>query len=84
MGIADRNLPRKGNAVNITMNQETLVHILLIAPIPKLLISNINLCIHTATACDGRFLLTGNSGSFQADRYPRPGGSGVACRWIIR
>ncbi|MEJ1283044.1 transmembrane protease serine 15 [Cricetulus griseus] len=65
------------------MNQETLVHILLIAPIPKLLISNINLCIHTATACDGRFLLTGNSGSFQADRYPRPGGSGVACRWII-
>ncbi|XP_027269120.1 enteropeptidase isoform X3 [Cricetulus griseus] len=36
-----------------------------------------------ATACDGRFLLTGNSGSFQADRYPRPGGSGVACRWII-
>ncbi|MEJ1283043.1 hypothetical protein NN561_014008 [Cricetulus griseus] len=37
----------------------------------------------TATACDGRFLLTGNSGSFQADRYPRPGGSGVACRWII-
>ncbi|KAL1787837.1 enteropeptidase isoform X1 [Sigmodon hispidus] len=36
-----------------------------------------------ATICDGRFLLTGNSGSFQADRYPRPGGSGGFCRWII-
>ncbi|XP_060226655.1 enteropeptidase isoform X3 [Meriones unguiculatus] len=37
-----------------------------------------------ATACDGRFLLTGDSGSFQADRYPKPDKSGVVCRWIIR
>lgn len=40
--------------------------------------------IHAATACDGRFLLTGDSGVFQADRYPRPDESGVVCRWIIR
>lgn len=37
-----------------------------------------------ATACDGRFLLTGDSGVFQANRYPRPDESGVVCRWIIR
>ncbi|XP_076799209.1 enteropeptidase isoform X2 [Arvicanthis niloticus] len=37
-----------------------------------------------ATVCDGRFLLTGDSGVFQADRYPRPDESGVVCRWIIR
>ncbi|GAB1300390.1 Enteropeptidase [Apodemus speciosus] len=37
---------------------------------------------HT-TACDGRFLLTGDSGVFQANRYPRPDESGVVCRWII-
>ncbi|KAH0517716.1 Enteropeptidase [Microtus ochrogaster] len=37
----------------------------------------------TATACDGRFLLTENSGSFQADRYPGSDSSGVVCRWII-
>ncbi|XP_050004892.1 enteropeptidase isoform X1 [Alexandromys fortis] len=36
-----------------------------------------------ATACDGRFLLTENSGSFQADRYPGSDSSGVVCRWII-
>nr|XP_042114860.1 enteropeptidase [Peromyscus maniculatus bairdii] len=36
-----------------------------------------------ATACDGRFLLTGNSGPFQADRYPKTDGSDGVCRWII-
>lgn len=36
-----------------------------------------------ATACDGRFLLTENSGSFQADHYPGSDSSGVVCRWII-
>ncbi|CAO2632212.1 Tmprss15 [Lemmus lemmus] len=36
-----------------------------------------------ATACDGRFLLMENSGSFQADRYPGSDSSGVVCRWII-
>ncbi|XP_048201899.1 enteropeptidase [Perognathus longimembris pacificus] len=38
-----------------------------------------------ATACDGRFLLTGSSGSFQADHYPTLGtSSGIVCQWIIR
>nr|XP_002716708.1 enteropeptidase [Oryctolagus cuniculus] len=39
-----------------------------------------NIC---ATACDGQFLLTGSSGSFQADHYPKPGSSTV-CQWIIQ
>ncbi|XP_004371409.1 enteropeptidase isoform X1 [Trichechus manatus latirostris] len=37
-----------------------------------------------ATACDGRFLLTGSSGSFQAARYPNSSKSIVVCQWIIR
>ncbi|XP_046504290.1 enteropeptidase [Equus quagga] len=37
-----------------------------------------------ATACDGRFLLTGSSGSFQAANYPNPSTSSVVCQWIIR
>ncbi|XP_036098820.1 enteropeptidase [Molossus molossus] len=37
-----------------------------------------------ATACDGRFLLTGSSGSFEATDHPKPSKSGVVCRWIIR
>ncbi|XP_025741217.1 enteropeptidase [Callorhinus ursinus] len=37
-----------------------------------------------ATACDGRFLLTGSSGSFQAAHYPKPSKSSVVCQWIIR
>ncbi|XP_046956421.1 enteropeptidase [Lynx rufus] len=37
-----------------------------------------------ATACDGRFLLTGTSGSFQAVHYPKPSKSSVVCQWIIR
>ncbi|XP_029794544.1 enteropeptidase [Suricata suricatta] len=37
-----------------------------------------------ATACDGRFLLTGSSGSFQAAQYPKPSKSSVVCQWIIR
>ncbi|XP_055965398.1 enteropeptidase [Sorex fumeus] len=37
-----------------------------------------------ATTCDGRFLLTGSSGSFQADHYPKPSASIVTCQWIIR
>ncbi|XP_007521346.1 enteropeptidase [Erinaceus europaeus] len=35
-----------------------------------------------ATACDGRFLLTGFSGTFQAAFYPKPKSS--VCQWIIR
>ncbi|XP_008053518.1 enteropeptidase [Carlito syrichta] len=37
-----------------------------------------------ATVCDGRFLLTGSSGSFQATYYPKPPESSVVCQWIIR
>uniref|UniRef100_A0A2K6MC90 Transmembrane serine protease 15 n=1 Tax=Rhinopithecus bieti TaxID=61621 RepID=A0A2K6MC90_RHIBE len=37
-----------------------------------------------ATVCDGRFLLTGSSGSFQATHYPKPSESSVVCQWIIR
>lgn len=38
-----------------------------------------------ATACDGRFLLTGSSGSFEALHYPKPSNNTSAvCRWIIR
>ncbi|XP_058378935.1 enteropeptidase [Diceros bicornis minor] len=36
-----------------------------------------------ATACDGRFLLTGSSGSFQAANYPKSSTSSVVCQWII-
>ncbi|XP_054432604.1 enteropeptidase [Pteronotus mesoamericanus] len=37
-----------------------------------------------ATACDGRFLLTGSAGSFEATSYPKPSKSSVVCQWIIR
>ncbi|XP_053513889.1 enteropeptidase [Artibeus jamaicensis] len=37
-----------------------------------------------ATACDGRFLLTGSVGSFEATSYPKPSTSSAVCRWIIR
>uniref|UniRef100_A0A8C0WFD5 Enteropeptidase n=1 Tax=Castor canadensis TaxID=51338 RepID=A0A8C0WFD5_CASCN len=37
-----------------------------------------------ATACDGKFLLTGSSGFFQADHYPTLAKSTVVCQWIIR
>uniref|UniRef100_G1M0G9 Enteropeptidase n=2 Tax=Ailuropoda melanoleuca TaxID=9646 RepID=G1M0G9_AILME len=37
-----------------------------------------------ATVCDGRFLLTGSSGSFQAAHYPKPPKPSVVCQWIIR
>uniref|UniRef100_A0A0D9R953 Enteropeptidase n=1 Tax=Chlorocebus sabaeus TaxID=60711 RepID=A0A0D9R953_CHLSB len=37
-----------------------------------------------ATVCDGRFSLTGSSGSFQATHYPKPSESSVVCQWIIR
>ncbi|KAM5277920.1 enteropeptidase isoform 1-T1 [Hipposideros larvatus] len=37
-----------------------------------------------ATACDGRFLLTGSSGSFEATNYPKPSKSSVVCQWIVR
>ncbi|KAM4889441.1 enteropeptidase [Thomomys bottae] len=41
-----------------------------------------NLCV---TACDGRFLLTGSSGSFQALHYPTQATSpSIICQWIIR
>ncbi|XP_006145656.1 enteropeptidase [Tupaia chinensis] len=36
-----------------------------------------------ATACDGRFLLTEPSGSFQATHYPNPSKSSTVCQWII-
>ncbi|KAL2805280.1 enteropeptidase precursor [Daubentonia madagascariensis] len=36
-----------------------------------------------ATVCDGRFLLTGSSGSFQAVHYPKPSNPTI-CQWIIR
>ncbi|XP_004639153.1 enteropeptidase [Octodon degus] len=36
-----------------------------------------------ATACDGRFLLTGSSGSFQAAHYPKLSTSTAVCQWII-
>uniref|UniRef100_A0A8C3YND0 Enteropeptidase n=1 Tax=Catagonus wagneri TaxID=51154 RepID=A0A8C3YND0_9CETA len=37
-----------------------------------------------ATACDGKFLLTGSSGSFEAAQYPKPSKASVVCQWIIR
>ncbi|XP_006216822.2 enteropeptidase [Vicugna pacos] len=37
-----------------------------------------------ATACDGKFLLTGSAGSFDAAHYPKPSQSSIICRWIIR
>ncbi|KAM5281293.1 enteropeptidase [Ctenodactylus gundi] len=37
-----------------------------------------------ATACDGRFLLTESSGSFQITYYPTLSASSTLCRWIIR
>ncbi|XP_076974867.1 enteropeptidase [Tamandua tetradactyla] len=37
-----------------------------------------------ATACDGRFLLTGSSGSFEAPHYPKTSKASVVCQWIIR
>ncbi|XP_022430188.1 enteropeptidase isoform X1 [Delphinapterus leucas] len=37
-----------------------------------------------ATSCDGRFLLTGSSGSFEAAHYPKSSNPSVVCRWIIR
>nr|KAF6383975.1 transmembrane serine protease 15 [Pipistrellus kuhlii] len=37
-----------------------------------------------ATSCDGRFLLTGSSGSFEAINYPEPNKSSAVCKWIIR
>ncbi|XP_028360997.1 enteropeptidase [Phyllostomus discolor] len=37
-----------------------------------------------ATACDGRFLLTGSAGSFEATSYPKLSKSSVVCQWIIR
>ncbi|XP_058919857.1 enteropeptidase isoform X2 [Kogia breviceps] len=37
-----------------------------------------------ATACDGRFLLTESSGSFEAAHYPKSSNPSVVCQWIIR
>ncbi|XP_006889888.1 PREDICTED: enteropeptidase [Elephantulus edwardii] len=37
-----------------------------------------------ATVCDGSFLLTGSSGSFQAAHYPKSSKSRAVCQWIIR
>uniref|UniRef100_A0A8D1TEC8 Enteropeptidase n=1 Tax=Sus scrofa TaxID=9823 RepID=A0A8D1TEC8_PIG len=37
-----------------------------------------------ATACDGKFLLTESSGSFDAAQYPKLSEASVVCQWIIR
>ncbi|XP_062983770.1 enteropeptidase [Elgaria multicarinata webbii] len=36
-----------------------------------------------ATPCDGKFILTGSSGSFHSIHYPEPYISNTFCRWII-
>nr|XP_028582781.1 enteropeptidase isoform X2 [Podarcis muralis] len=36
-----------------------------------------------ATSCDGKFILTGSTGSFHSIHYPEPYISNLACRWII-
>ncbi|KAJ7320479.1 hypothetical protein JRQ81_019990, partial [Phrynocephalus forsythii] len=36
-----------------------------------------------ATSCDGRFILSGSSGSFHSINYPEPYTSNIVCRWII-
>uniref|UniRef100_A0A8D2L3B4 Enteropeptidase n=1 Tax=Varanus komodoensis TaxID=61221 RepID=A0A8D2L3B4_VARKO len=36
-----------------------------------------------ATSCDGKFILTGSSGSFHSINYPEPYNSSIVCRWII-
>uniref|UniRef100_A0A8C4VMC5 Enteropeptidase n=1 Tax=Gopherus evgoodei TaxID=1825980 RepID=A0A8C4VMC5_9SAUR len=37
-----------------------------------------------ATTCDGKFMLTGSSGSFHSINYPKPYNSNIICQWIIR
>ncbi|TFK10318.1 serine/threonine-protein kinase MRCK alpha [Platysternon megacephalum] len=37
-----------------------------------------------ATPCDGKFMLTGSSGSFHSINYPKPYNSNIVCQWIIR
>ncbi|CAM5076851.1 unnamed protein product [Natator depressus] len=37
-----------------------------------------------ATTCDGKFMLTGSSGSFHSINYPKPYNSNIVCQWIIR
>ncbi|XP_078088037.1 enteropeptidase [Mustelus asterias] len=39
---------------------------------------------HCATPCDGKFLLTGSSGSFHSKNFPNPSDPDIFCRWIIR
>ncbi|XP_061483883.1 enteropeptidase isoform X3 [Rhineura floridana] len=36
------------------------------------------------TSCDGKFILSGSSGSFHSINYPEPYISNIACRWIIQ
>ncbi|XP_043849396.1 enteropeptidase [Dromiciops gliroides] len=36
-----------------------------------------------ATACDGKFLLTGSTGYFHSLNYPKPHSSNTFCQWII-
>eukprot|EP00062_Callorhinchus_milii_P023847 gi/632983130/ref/XP_007908494.1/ PREDICTED: enteropeptidase [Callorhinchus milii] len=36
-----------------------------------------------ATPCDGRFLLSGRTGSFHSINFPKPYDPNVVCRWII-
>ncbi|XP_008105855.1 enteropeptidase isoform X1 [Anolis carolinensis] len=37
-----------------------------------------------ATSCDGKFLLSGSSGSFHSIHYPEPYISNLFCQWIIQ
>ncbi|XP_072900920.1 enteropeptidase [Hemitrygon akajei] len=39
---------------------------------------------YCATPCDGKFLLTGDSGSFHSLHYPKPQGREIFCRWVIK
>ncbi|XP_048396068.1 enteropeptidase [Stegostoma tigrinum] len=39
---------------------------------------------HCATPCDGKFLLTGTSGSFHSINFPKPYNPNTVCQWIIR
>ncbi|NXC37645.1 ENTK Enteropeptidase, partial [Penelope pileata] len=36
-----------------------------------------------AAVCDGKFMLTGSSGSFHSMNYPKPYNANIVCQWII-
>ncbi|XP_068767352.1 enteropeptidase isoform X2 [Struthio camelus] len=37
-----------------------------------------------AAVCDGKFILTGSSGSFHSMNYPKPYNANIICQWIIQ